>query len=269
MKNLIFLLGIIVSITSFSQDEIISNYSYTIEILKMNEKGDPVGGFAETPLKISIDGEEKIVHTNEKGSAIFSLGDLKRVDNSKKKLIIESEWIGNFDCKDHIYNPISIKLIPEGYGYTATKENTVIIKDEFGNEVKHINVGTYTKLYLYPPLFKPGTVNFEDGSATLIQDEETIKSLGQILQYTKDINRRYPCRVVNIYGHTSSKGSEEFNLNLSQERAEEIIKWLVEKGAKESHLKAIGKGEDELIYVNEHEDEEASRRVEVLIGERI
>jgi outer membrane protein OmpA-like peptidoglycan-associated protein len=52
-----------------------------------------------------------------------------------------------------------------------------------------------------------------------------------------------PTIVVEIGAHTDSRGSNEYNLTLSQGRAASVVKYLVQKGLPIERLKAVGYGE--------------------------
>ena len=66
-----------------------------------------------------------------------------------------------------------------------------------------------------------------------------------------------------IGGHTDSDGDDNFNLTLSQNRAEAVKKILVELGIQEQRLIAKGYGEKKPLYENSTPDQKANnRRVE-------
>ncbi|GAC1626928.1 MAG: OmpA family protein [Nevskia sp.] len=73
-----------------------------------------------------------------------------------------------------------------------------------------------------------------------------------------------PSLKVEIGGHTDSKGSDAYNLKLSQARAEAVKSYLVGKGAKPDQLVAKGYGESQLLIKPEtsEDDRELNRRVE-------
>jgi len=56
---------------------------------------------------------------------------------------------------------------------------------------------------------------------------------------------------IEISGHTDSRGSEEYNLNLSQTRASSVMSFLVTNGVKAERLSAVGYGETNPIADNE------------------
>lgn len=51
-----------------------------------------------------------------------------------------------------------------------------------------------------------------------------------------------------IEGHTDAKGTEAYNQNLSQKRAESVVIYMAEKGVDRSRLESVGKGFSELLY---------------------
>ena len=70
-----------------------------------------------------------------------------------------------------------------------------------------------------------------------------------------------------IEGHTDSKGSDSYNMNLSQRRAVQVEKWLIEKyGVEGSKFTPVGKGETVPVDTNETDDgRQNNRRVEFKI----
>ena len=63
-----------------------------------------------------------------------------------------------------------------------------------------------------------------------------------------------PLIIVEISTHTDSKGSDKYNLSLSQKRAESVTKYLVSQGIAKKRLKSKGYGELKPIAPNENED---------------
>jgi len=77
----------------------------------------------------------------------------------------------------------------------------------------------------------------------------------------------YPHTSLVIEGHTSKLGSRAYNQNISQNRAEAIVKVLVNKfSINPSRLTAVGYGEDRLINTNNNENAHTqNRRIEALV----
>ncbi|MCG8419240.1 MAG: OmpA family protein [Proteobacteria bacterium] len=69
---------------------------------------------------------------------------------------------------------------------------------------------------------------------------------------------------VRIEGHTSSEGRREYNMSLSQRRAQAVTDYLVDHGIEASRLKAVGYGPKYLLVNPERNDEDRqkNRRIE-------
>lgn len=59
--------------------------------------------------------------------------------------------------------------------------------------------------------------------------------------------RQYPELIIHIESHTDSRGSDSYNLALSERRAQSTLRWLVGKGIDENRLTAKGYGETRLV----------------------
>jgi outer membrane protein OmpA-like peptidoglycan-associated protein len=69
-----------------------------------------------------------------------------------------------------------------------------------------------------------------------------------------------------IVGHTDSKGSDEYNMRLSERRANAATEYLIEQGIRPSRITTVGRGESEPVASNETaEGRQQNRRVEVAI----
>jgi outer membrane protein OmpA-like peptidoglycan-associated protein len=73
---------------------------------------------------------------------------------------------------------------------------------------------------------------------------------------------------VAIEGHTSTEGSDAYNLDLSERRAQAVVEDLVERGFEEANLSAVGKGETEPLFSPDDDESSRSlnRRVEINCG---
>ncbi len=69
---------------------------------------------------------------------------------------------------------------------------------------------------------------------------------------------------ISIEGHTDSTGSDAYNIDLSQRRAESVVNYLVLKGIDRSRLNAVGVGESSPATSNDSlEGRIYNRRVEI------
>ena len=79
-----------------------------------------------------------------------------------------------------------------------------------------------------------------------------------------DILDDYPNVTFRIEGHTDSTGSAELNQRLSQERAQSVMNYLIEKGIPSERMTSVGYGEDRPIADNNtREGRRTNRRVEI------
>jgi len=95
---------------------------------------------------------------------------------------------------------------------------------------------------------------------------ESLKKLGIIIQ-------RNPQLIFSIEGHSDSSGSQEYNLQLSQQRAEAVKAWLLQNmGIDESRITTFGFGSTRLIVPATEPFDEAreapNRRVEIVLHDR-
>ena len=114
-------------------------------------------------------------------------------------------------------------------------------------------------------LEKPETVSlgirFERGSAALEPNQT------KELEKVRDLLAKYPNATILVEGHTDSTGPEQFNLQLSQERAESVRDYLVRNlDIEADRLKARGFGESRPSAPNSTaEGRMKNRRVQVTV----
>ncbi|MGK7393422.1 MAG: OmpA family protein [Candidatus Cyclobacteriaceae bacterium M3_2C_046] len=107
--------------------------------------------------------------------------------------------------------------------------------------------------------FDSGILFGFDKSDLTAASRENIQELAQILKKYDDTN-------VLIEGHTDSKGSEEYNQNLSERRAESVADYVTNLGVDASRLITVGYGEAQPVAANDSEAGRAeNRRVELAI----
>ncbi|MDP3608952.1 MAG: OmpA family protein [Methylophilus sp.] len=77
---------------------------------------------------------------------------------------------------------------------------------------------------------------------------------------------QYQDRSVIIEGHTDSVGNDDYNLGLSQRRADAVKMWLMNQGINSGRLVTTGKGETTPVAGNDNASgRQLNRRVEVII----
>ena len=102
------------------------------------------------------------------------------------------------------------------------------------------------------------TILFNTGKSTI--KFESYSVLTDIIT----ILRKYPNAKFSIEGHTDSVGSRANNKNLSEQRANSVMIYLIKHGIEQSRLRAIGYGEEAPIGDNASKEGRAqNRRVEI------
>lgn len=101
-------------------------------------------------------------------------------------------------------------------------------------------------------------VNFEFDSAKLMGSSTAVLN-----DAAKILKRKDGLRVV-VAGHTDSRGNDNYNMGLSQRRAQAVADYLVSRGVNASHLTVKGFGETQPVADNSTEaGRAANRRVEL------
>nr|WP_010132991.1 OmpA family protein [Microbulbifer agarilyticus] len=101
-------------------------------------------------------------------------------------------------------------------------------------------------------------IQFEFNSATLTARART--SLGAVVQSL----RSQPNSLIEVAGHTDSRGNDDYNLRLSAQRAESVRRYLVSQGVNATRISARGFGETQPVASNATESGRAqNRRVEL------
>ena len=122
-----------------------------------------------------------------------------------------------------------------------------------GAEVERVGEGIKVTM-------KENMVNFGFDSSDLTSAAKAnLDKLAQVLKNNMDTN-------INIYGHTDSKGTDAYNLSLSERRAAAVKNYLVSQGVSSSRMFTMGVGEKEPIASNDTDEGRAqNRRVEFAI----
>ncbi len=108
--------------------------------------------------------------------------------------------------------------------------------------------------------FVTNDIHFEYNKADLKSESwRTIFNVADMMKLHTDVNLR-------IEGHTDGDGSETYNMDLSQKRANAVMDALVKEGISRSRLSAKGFGESKPIASNStNEGKALNRRVEFIL----
>lgn len=102
-------------------------------------------------------------------------------------------------------------------------------------------------------------INFEFDSAAL--QPKGANDLDQLVMALKDSSMSG--RTFVIEGHTDAKGTEAYNLDLSNRRAQSVVAYLVRYGVSPDRLESLGFGSSQLYYPQRPEAAE-NRRVRII-----
>ncbi len=177
----------------------------------------------------------------------------------------------NLDSCPHtpIGTPVDISgcpIAPQNSSPRVTKIKKVVVKDSDGDGIEdrldkcpHTPKG-FSVTSSGCPIKKTLEVQFDAGSTTV-----TFASRPKIKAFA-DYIKHYPNAYITVVGYTDTSGNRQQNLILSQKRAQNVRRLLIEFGLKPSHIEAIGKGELNPIAPNDTpEGREKNRRIEVII----
>ena len=78
-------------------------------------------------------------------------------------------------------------------------------------------------------------------------DDKILDEAEADLYVLKGLLDKYPTMVIELSSHTDARGNKDYNQGLSQRRAESAKKWLVRKGIKNTRIKAVGYGEQQIL----------------------
>lgn len=176
-------------------------------------KGTLSNTFGQVPEDVFI-----YVYDNNSGDLI---GKYKPNTSSGKYLLTLPEG-GNYNISyksaDYLLHSENI-LVPENSSYSQVENNL---------ELQPVKVGARSVLR---------NIFFDENKSEL-QKESMVEltSLFELLSGKADVK-------VEISGHTDSKGSDDYNLSLSQRRCQSVVDYLVQKGIAKERLVAKGYGE--------------------------
>lgn len=172
-------------------------------------------------------------------------------------------------------NPTNIQL-KAGYDYLirAKKEGFLLNEISLQAKDKVVSEKIYDRIKLKPiprKAIQIDNIYYETNQAELTEENKAVVDIA-ILKTLKD----NPEIIIEISSHTDSKGTKEYNLKLSQERAEELMNYLVDRGIDKKRLRAKGYGMENPIAPNQNEDgsinekgRALNRRTEIKIIETI
>ena len=213
------------------------------------------GGYGETDIY-------RITFTQPKEKDIPHLTLLKGkiIDESNKKPLEATIYIVDNEKNDTIavFNSNSntgdfLVSLPNGKnygvfiqtkGYMFRSEN-VFIPAQQGYEEKVLDFGLRSTEFAVGKKFILKNIFYDFDKATL--RPSSVAELERLHKILTD----YPRMHIRILGHTDHVGSNDYNKNLSHERAKSVVEYLISKGIKNERLEYQGFGEEQPIDTND------------------
>ncbi len=171
----------------------------------------------------------------------------------------DSDGDGVADDQDKC--PNTVRQVPvDAYGCEFDSDNDRVVNrlDDCPNTIAGTRVDS-KGCEIREIINLPG-VNFQTNSSILLAGAESVlDDAAATLRLNPDI-------IVQVAGHTDSAGSAEYNVWLSDRRANSVRNYLIDRGANARNLSALGYGEAEPVADNETAQGRArNRRVELRI----
>ncbi|MBP6671852.1 MAG: OmpA family protein [Bacteroidetes bacterium] len=109
-----------------------------------------------------------------------------------------------------------------------------------------------------------GSVLFASNKSSLLPAAQSrLNQVTEALMATKE-------RTLVVEGHTDSQGAADFNLQLSQQRADAVRDYIISRGYSSSLISAKGIGKERPVSDNSNVEGRANnRRVEIVVGKEI
>ena len=148
--------------------------------------------------------------------------------------------IDELECCDTKYR---IKFEADGFHtkeVVLTTNNEVIATYEIITELEPVKEIISDNDDLFKKL-KLEKIYFDFDKANIRKDAEI--ELAKVVEVLK----MYPTIKIDVRSHTDSRGSDSYNMKLSEKRAKSTMQWIIDQGIDKSRISGKGYGESELI----------------------
>lgn len=246
-------------------DELIDENFFPNQLLVNEEVEDAMFQVPDTVIVFNLDAEineeaeediyiksvyGKVLNDLTKGGILASIV-LENDQNVKKSISDEESGL----YKINIDDPGKFKISISARGY-FTKESVIEIQEgdsslEFNCSLTPLEIGA--TFQLHDVLFGQGTAEILENSFSEL-DKVAVMMLEN------------PKLFIELAGHTDNQGIARLNIKLSQERVENVKKYLVKKGVDAHRISGKGYGGIKPIASNKNEEtRKLNRRVEFTI----
>jgi outer membrane protein OmpA-like peptidoglycan-associated protein len=147
----------------------------------------------------------------------------------------------------------------QGY-YSVSNDIDLSAKSDYGELNVDIRLMSIKSMQENETAIKLNNIYFDFDRFEL--KPESYSELDRVVEF---LNQN-PEIKIEISAHTDASGSDDYNLSLSQKRAQSAVDYIISKGINRERLTAVGYGETKPISDNETEEGRAkNRRVEMRI----
>lgn len=197
-------------------------------------RGDDIFKFWQKPLDITLNGYV----INDVNSAYLLDVNVEITGSDGSKKVIKTDGKGSFSVK-----------LKEDVDYMIVTDKKTFLKATGSVSTKGVEEDGKvfeTELFMKPALgsIKIKNIRYDLGDTTL-RDESKV-SLDELIEIL-EINNTI---VIELMANTDFRGSDDYNLKLSQGRANSVVKYLIDNGIPKERLKAKGYGESKPATVD-------------------
>lgn len=131
----------------------------------------------------------------------------------------------SYEAKGYLFHSENIN-VPKVAEYSVMQKDIVLDKVEIGSKIVLNNI-------------------FFDSNKSILRKESTVE-----IEKLVNLMNEYPELIIEVSGHTDSKGDDAANLKLSQARSQAVVNAIMKKGINKKNLVAKGYGETAPIAPN-------------------
>ena len=221
-------------IASITEPVVNTYVPQTIKISERNSltvfKGKILDGILQTPIQAKIK-----IYDNSTGEVYTSASSNSATGKFLLSLPSGLNYGISVEAEGYLFHSENFN-IPEGSAYNMVSKEIAL---------KNIDIGSKIALR---------NVFFETGKSEVKID--SYPELDRLIQLMLDV----PTLKIELSGHTDNVGNDEYNLNLSQRRADAVRVYLTSRGIDKSRVLAVGYGESKPVDSNDTKDGRANNR---------
>ncbi len=167
---------------------------------------------------------------------------LNQCDNSEE--IIQANINGEFEyCLE---KGCEFTLTGKKVGYNSNSSSVSTVKIRGSRSISAELKLTPSSVTLLNEPIREGTVIVLENIYYDFNKSSIRSGAARELDALIRLMRKYPSMEIELVAHTDSRGTSEYNLNLSLRRAESAKKYLISRGIQNTRIKAFGYGESQL-----------------------